>query len=135
MSEPASTFATPSPRTVLLVDDDPLVRSLLGRALSNDGYAVLAAADGEEALALASALNGQLSLVVTDIRMPVMDGLELASHLIELNPKLPILFISGFLPATAKVPGLLLSKPFTPTVFLDHVHRLTGPAVTADRSA
>jgi CheY-like chemotaxis protein len=134
MSGQASTSATPSPRTVLLVDDDALVRSLLGRVLSEDGYAVLVAADGQEALALASTLDGQLSLVVTDVRMPVMDGLELASHLIESNPKLPIMFISGFLPATAKVPGLLLTKPFTLTMFLNHVHQLIGSSVSASQA-
>jgi CheY-like chemotaxis protein len=120
---------------VLLVDDDQLVRSFLRRALSSEGYAVVIAANGEEALTLARTLNGQFDLVVTDIRMPVMDGLELASHIIDLYPKLPILFISGFLPGTSRVPGPLLAKPFTPEAFLDQVHRLTDSRIPADQKA
>ena len=62
-------------------------------------------------MALASNFNGQLGLVVTNIRMPVMDGLELAIHLARIKPTLPVLFISGFANSVA-VPGPLLAKPF-----------------------
>lgn len=77
---------------VLLVDDNAAIRDLAARILTFEGYQVITAENGEEALALASTLNGQLGLVVTDIRMPVMDGLELATRLARLKPTLPVLF-------------------------------------------
>jgi ActR/RegA family two-component response regulator len=55
---------------VLVVDDDAMLRELLARVLVEEGFAVLTAEDGEQALAIASTLDGQLGLVVTDIRMP-----------------------------------------------------------------
>jgi hypothetical protein len=64
---------------VLVVDDDAMLRELLARVLVEEGFAVLTAEDGEQALAIASTLDGRLGLVVTDIRMPGMDGLELAT--------------------------------------------------------
>lgn len=96
---------------VLLVDDNATIRDLAARILALEGYQVLTAENGEEALALASTLDGQLGLVVTDIRMPVMDGLELATHLARLKPTLPVVFISGFANSLA-VPGPVLAKPF-----------------------
>ena len=121
-------------RTVLLVDDDPLLRALLARALADDGYAVLAAENGEEALTLASTLIDQLGLVITDIRMPVMDGVQLAAHLAQLRPTLPILFISGFA-GGVDLPGPVLPKPFHPRAFLDRVRQLTGAGLAADQGA
>ena len=113
-------------QTVLLVDDDATLRGLLARTLADEGYAVLTAGDGEEALALAGTLDGQLGLVVTDIRMPVMDGLTLAAHLARRDPAPPILFISGFT-ADRNIPGPVLEKPFMPTAFLEQVARLLPP--------
>lgn len=115
-------------QTVLLVDDDPMLRPILARALVAGGYAVLTAADGEEALVLASTLNGQLRLVVTDIRMPGMDGVELAAHLARLDSALPVLFISGFA-AKTEIPGPFLQKPFAPRAFLEQVERMLNSSV------
>jgi DNA-binding response OmpR family regulator len=114
-------------QTVLVVDDDAMLRAMLARALTEEGFAVLTAEDGEQALAIAGTLDGQLSLVVTDIRMPGMDGLELAGHLAYLKPPPPVLFISGFTEAR-NVPGPLLAKPFGPTAFLAQVGRMLPSA-------
>jgi two-component system cell cycle sensor histidine kinase/response regulator CckA len=113
---------------VLVVDDDPLVRSLVARAIAEAGYSVLVAGDGEEALALARTLDGQLGLVVTDIRMPVMDGPTLAALLAALHPRLPIMFISGYTtPANAaNLSGPVLAKPFGPDDLMALVHRMLG---------
>lgn len=105
---------------VLLVDDHAAIRDLATRILTLEGYRVITAENGEEALALANTLNGQLGLVVTDIRMPVMDGLELATRLAGLKPTVPVLFISGFANGVA-VPGPILAKPFGADALLEAV--------------
>jgi CheY-like chemotaxis protein len=119
-------MASPVPqysgRTLLLVDDDPVLRTMMARALADEGYAVLAAANGSEALALASTLGSQLGLVITDIRMPGMNGLELAEYLARLKPPAPVLFLSGFAdPAPA---GAFLAKPFVPEALIEQVGQM-----------
>jgi two-component system, cell cycle sensor histidine kinase and response regulator CckA len=104
--------------TVLVVEDEDLLRAGIRRLLQNEGYDVLEAADGAIALEL---LDGKaadrVALVLTDLRMPVMDGRQLAAALARRRPSLPIVFMSGF---TAQLmdlrlvsPGLaFLAKPF-----------------------
>jgi CheY-like chemotaxis protein len=100
--------------TILLVDDEPLVRSPLERSLRDRGYTVLEAADGATALALAE--SRRVDLVVTDLVMPGMTGIELADALAARFPGLRTLFISGHsdngLPPTLAGRGLL-RKPFS----------------------
>jgi CheY-like chemotaxis protein len=114
-------------RTVLLVEDDAMLRSILAEALAQEGFAVLTAENGEQALAIASPLGRQLDLVVTDVLLPVMDGLELADHLAGLKPPPAVLFISG-ITTHRDVSGPVLAKPFGPTAFLEQVARLIVPA-------
>jgi CheY-like chemotaxis protein len=109
--------------TVLVVDDDPMLRYLLARTLADEGYPVIAVENGEQALILASSLIGQLALVITDIRMPGMGGLQLARCLANLEVPPPVLFISGFA-ADAEVPGPFLAKPFLPSALVEHVGRM-----------
>jgi two-component system cell cycle sensor histidine kinase/response regulator CckA len=111
-------------RTVLVVEDDPMVRALLSRLLATEGFTILAAADGEDALGVLHD-NGHVALVVTDIRMPNMDGLELARHLAARTPAPPLLFISGFALAVGEqLPGLFLAKPFKPDELVAAVRSL-----------
>jgi two-component system, cell cycle sensor histidine kinase and response regulator CckA len=109
-----------------VVDDDPMVRDLIARTITGAGFRVLTAGDGEEALAVAGTLDGQLGLVVTDIQMPRMDGIALADHLASSNPRLPVLFISGYAPQAqgAALPGPVLPKPFTHDGLLLLVHQM-----------
>src|SRR5919108_3034960 len=95
---------TPSP-TVLLVEDDPVVRRVAGRALARAGLSVVEARDGYEALELAS---GPVDLVVADLVMPRMGGHELIRRLRLRRPKLPALLISGYGGSGEHV----LAKPF-----------------------
>ena len=117
VSAPAATPAsgTVNKGSLLLVDDESSLLELLAPALVKQGYKVTAANDGESALALWDAQNGA-DLLVTDLRMPGMDGRELARRLREKRPGLPVLFISGWSPETPDAglePGtLLLPKPF-----------------------
>jgi signal transduction histidine kinase/CheY-like chemotaxis protein len=107
--------------TLLLVDDEPLVRRTVSRALVAGGYRVLEAQSGAEALALAARHSGQIDLLVTDVMMPGMSGGELAARLAVLKPGLRALFISGH-PGEALTNGSqllqgveLLQKPFNTT--------------------
>jgi CheY-like chemotaxis protein len=121
------TSGQPPKHTVLVVEDDPILRNILAEALAGEGHAVVTAWNGEEALTIASTLVGQLALVVTDILLPVMDGIDLADRLACLNPAPPVLFISG-VKTERVVPGPVLSKPFGPTAFLEQVGRLLSNA-------
>jgi two-component system cell cycle sensor histidine kinase/response regulator CckA len=96
--------------TVLVVDDERSVRVYMARVLEADGYSVLEARNGIEALsALENDVTGKVLLVVTDVVMPQMDGMDLARN-IALRPSAPpVLFVSG---SHSEVPGPLLRKPF-----------------------
>jgi two-component system, cell cycle sensor histidine kinase and response regulator CckA len=104
--------------TVLIVEDEPVVRRLTVRALTERGYHVLEAGDGESALAVAREHNGDLHLLVTDVVMPGMNGKELADRLTAERPDLRVLYISGYAEHAVVRQGVLvegiafLSKPF-----------------------
>jgi CheY-like chemotaxis protein len=106
---------------VLVVDDEPMMRSLMTQTLQPH-YHVLAAADGQEAVDLARGLSPDLGLVVTDIQMPRLNGIALATQLRQLDRPPAVLFISGF--AQQAVPGPILPKPFRPEALLSTVSRL-----------
>jgi PAS domain S-box-containing protein len=107
--------------TVLVVEDEPAVRSLAQRALQARGYTVLTAENGEAALDLAAKHGGRIDLVVTDLIMPRMGGRELAARLAESHSSSRVLFTSGYAGEPGPhdrdgfVPGApFLPKPFTP---------------------
>jgi two-component system cell cycle sensor histidine kinase/response regulator CckA len=115
--------------TVLLVEDEALLRSSIRRLLTEEGYTVLEAGNGAEALErLADSSAHGVALVLTDLRMPVMDGRQLAAAITRLRPNLPVVFMSGF---TAQLmdmrlvsPNLaLLAKPFHNDELLAMVRR------------
>jgi DNA-binding response OmpR family regulator len=110
-------------QTVLIVEDDAMLRGILAECLAEEGFAVLTVENGEEGLAIASTLDEQLGLVVTDVLLPGIDGLELSSHLACLQPSPPVLFISG-IRAHRDMPAPVLLKPFGPSAFLEKVHRI-----------
>ncbi len=106
--------------TILVVDNDPILRDLIARMLVHHGYAVLQALSGEEALVTAARHTGTLPLLVTDVLMPNMDGFRLADRLTVSHPEIRVLFISGHYDDSAGVrQGLhqshrpFLLKPFT----------------------
>lgn len=118
---------------VLLVDDEEDVRQLLARILQDSGIRVVEAENGAAALQLARRLNGSLSLVVTDIDMPVMDGLQFARAFRVMDTRVPFLFITGSadpaLLVDRSLDGETLPKPFSVETFLDAVARL-APSIT-----
>lgn len=106
--------------TVLVIDDDDIVRGLLVRALTGARYAVIEAADGQEGLA--QARSHTPDIVVTDLVMPVQEGVEIIMTLHRERPRLPIIAISGgvtnsklYLDIAGKIGARrILPKPFTP---------------------
>src|SRR5215203_3153708 len=113
--------------TVLLVEDDEQVRRALARALRLDGFRVVEAENGAVALGALQDIEHSLKLVLTDIRMPVMNGIELAKVLGAACPNIPVLFMSGYLPEAAQgthlheVGARLLLKPFGHDVLLEAI--------------
>ena len=83
------------PATVLIADDEELVRAVAARILETLGYTVLQAGNGAEALELFRGNREQVRLVFLDVRIPVMDGIEAFRRLKALEPSLPVLFWSG----------------------------------------
>jgi CheY-like chemotaxis protein len=99
--------------TVLVVDDEAAMRALTRRMLEGEGYQVYEAADGFEALA-ALAQGWPVDVIVSDIRMPRMDGRELATRLTTHSPRIPIMFMSGYdvYLGPVDLQGPVLAKPF-----------------------
>jgi two-component system cell cycle sensor histidine kinase/response regulator CckA len=120
MSESAKRSGVPAPRpaVILVVDDDASVLSASGRILAMYGYAVLEALGGEQALQLARENAPNIDVVLTDVRMPGLDGPSLVRALADMLPTLRVVYMSGYadgrldqeLPAAGRA---FLAKPFT----------------------
>ncbi len=116
--------------TVLVVEDEPSVRSLATHILRHQGYWVLEATNGEEALRVAQERLEEIHLLLTDVVMPRMGGKELADRLKTLRPNLKVLFISGFPDEAIAYHGILdsgvvlLQKPFSPAALAQKVREV-----------
>jgi two-component system cell cycle sensor histidine kinase/response regulator CckA len=129
VEEPAVPIAAVSDggsETILLVEDEEAVRSLVRRVLERKGYQVFAASNGQEALDLSTS-HDVIDLLITDVIMPEMGGRELASRLAQLRPSLRILFMSGYSEEAVAQHGVFepgtafLEKPFTPDTLVEKV--------------
>lgn len=121
----------PSPRgheTILLVEDDENVRALIGEELRKCGYRIVEARNGVEACLVATPYLRRLRLLLTDIVMPGMSGVELARNLRVIKPGLKALFISGYTDdigiGSGDPASMYLQKPFTPEVLAEKVREL-----------
>jgi hypothetical protein len=92
---PPAAESKPGNGLILLSEDDDVLRELLCGVLKSNGYEVMPAADGGRALNIAAVELSRIDLVVTDIDMPVVSGTELMQYLWTLNPRLPVLYLSG----------------------------------------
>ena len=116
--------------TVLLVEDREPVRTFTKAVLEQDGYHVIEASDGEEAVVLAREHPGQIHLLLTDVVLPRMNGRDLADRLKVLLPPLKVLFISGFTADVIAKRGVLdpdvvlLQKPFSPAALTAKVREI-----------
>jgi PAS domain S-box-containing protein len=106
--------------TVLLVEDEPVVRDLVRRVLAGLGYTVLQAGEAEQALELCQQLQGPLHLLVSDVVLPGMNGCELGRRVRQLRSEIRALYISGYTASAISQRGILepgvpfLQKPFSP---------------------
>lgn len=117
----------PNAPMVLVVDDEEGLRSLVVRALTEEGYRVLEANDGIAALEVLQDPDCDVRLIISDIRMPRMDGYELADQVVARPNPPPMLFISGYGQAGVWLPGSVFPKPFSMNGLLTEVRRLLVP--------
>jgi len=111
-----STDARRTSLVVLLADDELVVRSLAQSILTRAGYRVLNAIDGEHALEVSRGYAGPIDVLLTDVKMPKMDGVELSAHIIKERPGIKILFMAGKESGELMVRGQkmqFLRKPFS----------------------
>jgi hypothetical protein len=123
--------------TLLLVDDEDGVRTLIAAVLKTNGYDVLEAPNGVAALAVYEKNAHKVDLVLTDVVMPQMDGLELGRQLAERSRELKLLYMSGYrdtaiASANGELPHAFLLKPFTMDTLLDKVREVLDGARAAE---
>ena len=122
--------STGNPATILLVDDDEALRRFVRRILIEQGFHVIEASDGAEALEVASAYAEPVDLLLTDVIMPKVNGLVLAQLLSQerQRPGIGVLYMSGYVEKSmllAKHPeSILLQKPFTPDALIAAVRQV-----------
>ncbi len=115
--------------TILVVEDEEVVRDLSCRILRSLGYRVLEAANGKEALELVAKCNGRIDLVFTDVVMPQMGGPEMVENLLEMRPGIKVIYTSGFTESTIVERGValgkvrLIQKPFTRELLAQRIRR------------
>ena len=120
-------------RTILLVDDNVDIRALAKKLLERAGYSVAAAADGNEALRYYELHRSSIVLLLTDVMMPNMNGLELAEHVLRIDSHLPVLFMSGNGDCVFR--GLeCLGKPFRAAQLLERLNGLLGRNPRSERN-
>jgi two-component system cell cycle response regulator CpdR len=104
---------------VLIADDEDSMRTLVARAIAMDGHSIVTAEDGAEALEILTSKAGAFDLLLTDIQMPVMDGVALALTVARDFPDLTILLMTGFADQRERASGLnaivhdVVTKPFS----------------------
>ncbi len=128
-----------SSSTILVVDDEPAVLNLVKLILEAAGYSVLAASNGQQALAFCENQNRAIDLLLTDINMPCISGLELACQVSEIVPHVAVMFMTG---SRGDIPGFeflrrdgpfsdceVISKPFTSFELLAEVAGIVSTAL------
>ena len=124
--------AAPATETILLVEDEPQVRSLTRTMLARLGYRVLEAESADEALSIASKYEGPLDLLLTDLVMPRMSGTDLARQMQTARPGIRVLYMSGYTDNGVIGQGMLtadtpfIQKPFTSATLSRKVREVLG---------
>ncbi|MBQ3076654.1 MAG: response regulator transcription factor [Clostridia bacterium] len=123
-----------NPVTILIADDEDKMRRLVGDFLKREGYAVVEAADGGQAVELVDRLGADLSLVLLDVMMPVQDGWSVLRHIKSRHPALPVIMLTARTEEADEIFGLELGaddyvgKPFSPIVLTARVKSLLRKA-------
>jgi two-component system cell cycle sensor histidine kinase/response regulator CckA len=125
-----SAASPPGRHTVLVTEDEKLVRDLVGTVLQSQGYQVLLATDGQDALRICQEHSGAIDLLLTDMVMPGISGSELAQAMIRLRPELKVLYMSGYTEYAVVNQGVMervqsfIWKPFTNAALLEKVRQV-----------
>lgn len=124
--------------TILVADDEPSVREVIRHILDREGFHVLVAKHGREAIAIANAYGRPIELLLTEVILPELDGVQLARQLAASRPELKVLFTSGSVEevtvrlTTGRSDAAFLEKPFTPTALMRKIDEiLCGLALSA----
>ncbi len=139
-AKPALREAKPSPETILLIEDEEIVRDLVKEMLTSFGYDVLEARNGREAIDISSGHTGPIELVVSDVIMPGMSGPEAAREVVAQRPGTRVLFISGYTDSAIVHHGVLehgtefLQKPFNTEALANKVRAVLDSAPLARAS-
>jgi CheY-like chemotaxis protein len=134
---PGVTVGTARGGTILVVEDEPAVRGLLAAVLQKAGYKLYEAASGAEALAELERI-AQLDLLITDVIMPEMTGVEVARRVVQLRPGTAVLYMSGYADEVLQHEDIVagssfMQKPFRPDVLMSKVRDMVE-GVAAGRS-
>jgi PAS domain S-box-containing protein len=115
---------------VLLVEDEPAMREVTRRILARNGYQVITAANGQQAIDVATSCDRHINLLLTDVVMPGMQGREVAERVCALQPAIDVLYMSGYTQGILGAQGFLepginlIEKPFTETSLLEKLHEI-----------
>jgi len=120
-------------KVVLVVDDDTSVRAYLKDALKREGFLTLEAGDGQLGIELVRKIGSDIDLIISDIKMPKLDGIQLANVVRAEFPKIPIILISGYVDVALKnQPGVeFIPKPFLLSTLLNIVSKMVAMAKAA----
>lgn len=114
----------PSETVVLLAEDDLIIRNLISLILSKQGYGLLVAVNGQEASELLARSGAPVHLLLTNVRMPIMDGITLAKLVRERDPEIRIIMMSAHMDQEIREGNMLdafLRKPFVPATLLKSI--------------
>jgi CheY-like chemotaxis protein len=125
---PVATLSARGTETILIVEDETVLRKLAVAALADNGYTILQTGKPNEALQLAKEYQGNIALLLTDVVLPQMRGPQLAEQIVQLRPEIRVLYMSGYTEdaimthrGVSKIRGALLQKPFTPEDLMSSV--------------
>jgi two-component system cell cycle sensor histidine kinase/response regulator CckA len=124
-------------KVILVADDEAILRSLIRTLLDDEGYEVLAASDGNEALRLSRSHEGTIDLLLTDVQMPRLDGIAAYRRIRAERGDIKVLFMSGAIPESLEIPAGLpfLPKPFVTAALCTKVREVLGEVLGSDISA
>ncbi len=127
---PTEAEPEPEPETILVVEDEAGIRALVRKILERQGYRVLDASNGEDAIRISREHQGAIHLVITDVIMPEMGGREMVERVTPLRPEMKVLYVSGYTDdpaiysAELTAGSAFLQKPFTLGALLDKVREV-----------
>ena len=130
MHDPKHLLPSQPGRTVVLIaEDDVMVRNVVRIALEEEGYFVLTAGDGEQALSLSRQFPGTIHALLSDVKMPNLDGLELRKAILTERPGIKVLLMSGYTERPVEnIP--VLAKPFVVGLLTQRMRELLAPAAS-----